>query len=311
MSVRFAPLSDVRADALALWERAAVRTPFAHPDVVQATGEAFGLTPIAALGDRVGLIGLEKTRGLVRALSLPPATAYTAPLLAEWPREADTVSRATELDDFAGALTRHFAQATLSLPPEWPDARPFAWNGWTLATRYTASVDLREDPVSEMSHGTRQPARRHADVYEVHEGAREVGPAARFQVKSYARKHLSLGIAPETLHRLGDAMYASGLARAFGAYRDGTCEAAALFTVDGPRAIYWLSGSEPGPGMGVLFLHAMQALADSGVETLDLGGANVPGVAQFKRQLGGVLTPVVVARWVGPRWLRALHAVRS
>lgn len=309
--MRLRPLSAVRPDALALWERAAVRTPFAHPDYAEAVGRAFGLAPVAALAEGAGVIGWEKRRGPVRALALPPATPYVAPLMEEWPREAEIVRQRTALDGLARDLAGDVQQATLALPPDWRDARPFAWAGWSLDTRYTTVADLSGDPVARWSHGTRQRARRHADAFDVCEGTAEITHAARFQVLSYERKSLPLGISAGTLTALGETLVGLGLARAFGAYRDGTCEAAALFAVDGPRAIYWLSGSEPGPAMAVLFLHAMSALAADGVTTLDLGGANVPGVAQFKRQLGGQLAPVVVARWVGPRWLRAAQAFRG
>ena len=88
-------------------------------------------------------------------------------------------------------------------------------------------------------------------------------------------------------------------------------EAAALFAVDGARATYWLSGSTPGPAMSVLFPpRRARARGPLACCNLDLGGANVPGVAQFKRQLGGVLTPTVTVRRVGPRWLRALDGLR-
>ena len=44
--------------------------------------------------------------------------------------------------------------------------------------------------------------------------------------------------------------------------------------------------------------------------TLDLSGANVPGVAEFKRQFGARLVPTMRVRRVGPRWLRAVDALR-
>ncbi|HIG74312.1 MAG TPA: GNAT family N-acetyltransferase [Bacteroidetes bacterium] len=311
MPVRLRPLSAVRSDALALWEQAAVRTPFAHPGYAEAVGRVFGLAPVAALADGAGVIGWEKRRGPIRALALPPATPYVAPLVAEWPREAEIVRQRTALGGLARDLAGDVQQATLALPPDWRDARPFAWAGWRLETRYTAVADPSGDPLARWSHGTRQRARRHADTYQLREGSAEIAHAASFQVQSYERKSLALGISADTLATLGETLVELGLARAFGAYRDGACEAAALFAVDGPRAIYWLSGSEPGPAMSVLFLHAMTALAADGVTTLDLGGANVPGVAQFKRQLGGELAPVVVARWVGPRWLRAAQSFRG
>ncbi len=305
-----APLRSVHADALALWERSAVRTPFNHPDFVQAAGEAFGLTPLAMLGDGVGVIGLEKKRGPLRVLALTPGAGYTSPVLADVPPEASIIGRETPLDALRVVTESRFALASLSLPPAWRDPRTFTFAGWTASARYTSVADLSGEPVAAWSSGTRQRARRHADAFMVEESRDALGIAARLQVESYARKGLPFGLGAGALEALAHALYARGLVRGFTASRGGAPEAAALFTIDGERATYWLSGSEPGPAMAVLFLHAVTALKASGVTALDLGGANVPGVAQFKRQLGGVLTPTVLVRRIGPRWLRALDALR-
>jgi len=310
--VTVAPLSSVHADALALWERCAVRTPFNHPAFIQAAGEAFGLKPLAMFGDEVGVIGLERSRGPVRALALTPGAAYSSPLLVTVPPEAEVNRRQTALDALREAVEGQFAQATFSLPPTWTDPRTFSFASWDTALRYTAVADLRDDPTAAWSKGSLQRARRHADAFRIEESQGAADSAAQLQAASYSRKDIPYGLSVQSLGAIARALAERGLARAFTATRTGADapEAAALFAVDGGRAIYWLSGSEPGPAMTVLFLHAVRALKASGVTHLDLGGANVPGVAQFKRQLGGVLAPTALVRRIGPRWLRVADALR-
>jgi hypothetical protein len=63
--------------------------------------------------------------------------------------------------------------------------------------------------------------------------------------------------------------------------------------------------------MTVLFATAFNSLEAEGVTEVDLGGANVRSVAEFKRQFGARLVPSIRVRHVGPSWLRALHAIRS
>ncbi|OZC03156.1 GNAT family N-acetyltransferase [Rubricoccus marinus] len=307
-----APLSSVRADALALWERSAVRTPFNHPDVVEAAGEAFGLSPLAILGADVGVIGLEKRRGPFRALALTPGAAYCSPICVQASPEAEVLGCETPLDAVRGVVESRFALAAFSLPPTWTDPRTFAFAGWDATVRYTSVADLSGDPLTQWSKGTLRPARQSAADFDVRETPDALEVATRLQVETYARKSVPFGLTSGALVLLANALHARGLVRAFAATRAGDAapEAAALFTVDGTHATYWLSGGKRGPAMSVLFLHAVDALKASGVTDLDLGGANVPGVAQFKRQLGGVLTPTVTVRRVGPRWLRAIDALR-
>lgn len=303
------PLASVRADALARWERSPTRSPFTHPAVMEAAGGAFGLDAVAWLGDGAAVVGLERRRLGARALAQPPALPYSPPLLDAAPKEADVTMQRSPLGPLAAALAARYAQATVALPPAWPDARPLAWNGWALATRYTSVARLDERPFLDWSGGARRRAQAHAGAFEVELGPAHVGDAVRLQVASYARKGLALRESEAALRRVADAMSDAGLVQAAVAKRDGAVEAAALFAVDGPSATYWLSGSAAGPAMTVLFAHAERELAAAGVRTLDLGGANVPGVAQFKRGLGGRVRPVVVARWAR-RWVRALQALR-
>lgn len=306
-----APLADARADALALWQQSATRTPFSHPAFAEAVGAAFGLRPLAVLGEGAGVIGLEKTRGPLRALALPPLAPEAPPLLVTRATEAETHGSETPLAGLAVRLTRSFDQAALSLGP-WPDARPFAWGGWDVETRYTYALDVSPEAPDRWSKTTRWEARRHADAYAVEWGNEPLARAAALEVASYARKDADLGIAPEAIVDVARALSEVGLARAVGARNreTGALDAAAVFAVDGERAWYWIAGSMPGPAMTVLLDRAVRDLGAGGVTHLDWAGANVRSVAEFKRKRADRLVPTLTVRHVGPRWLRAAQALR-
>ena len=305
------PLRSARADALALWERSATRTPFTHPAFVEAAGEAFGMEPLAVLGDDAGVIGLEKARGPLRALALVPATPEAPPLVARPASGAEVHGRETPLDALIGTLTERFDQAALALGA-WPDARPFAWAGWDVQTRYTYRLRLDADAPERWSKTTRWAARKHADAYAIEWDRSHAARAAALEVAAYDRKAHPLGLAPEALGDVALALIDTGLARAAGARNvaSGEVEAAAVWAVDGERAWYWTAGSLPGPAMTVLLDRAVRDLASGGAEALDWGGANVPSVAEFKRKRADDLVPVLTVRHVGPRWLRAAQALR-
>jgi hypothetical protein len=54
----------------------------------------------------------------------------------------------------------------------------------------------------------------------------------------------------------------------------------------GTTAWYWVTASVPGPAMTVLVAAVAADLADRGIRTFDLMGANTPSIAEFKRRLG-------------------------
>ena len=314
MKPTVAPLADVRAEALALWERSVTRTPFTHPAFAEAAGEAFGLRPLALLAasGEAGVIGLEKQRGPLRALALAPMAPEAPPLLAALPEASGVHGRETDLDALVAALGERYAQATLALGADWPDARPFAWAGWDVGARYTYRLALDAESSDRWSKTTRWTARKHADAYVIEWGAEHVARAAALEVASYERKDAPFGLAPEAIAAVAGALVDAGLARAAAArnVQTGEVEAAAVFAHAGTTAWYWVAGSVPGPAMTVLLGDAVAELASGGLTTLDWAGANVPGVAEFKRKMADALVPTLTVRRVGPRWLRALDALR-
>ena len=311
-------LSEARPSLVEAWRAQAAPSPFTHPDVSAAAAAAFGLGAMAWEVDGAWSVAFEKTLGrgplAVRVLALPPLLPVAAPILATAPSEVDTHRRQTPLDALIGAIARRYAQATFALPASWTDPRPFAFAGWDVEARFTYLVDLPSD-VDGWSSGRRQDAR--TDGYEARVGGRETQPdtddvtaALRLQSDAYRRKALPFSPTTAQMATLADALHKAGLLRSVVVRQGGEVRAAALFAVAGSRATYWLAGSRPGPAMAVLFAHAFEALRAEGVTTVDLGGANVPGVAEFKRQFGSRLVPTYRVRHSGSRWFNALQALR-
>ena len=286
--------AEARGDLLARWHAAPTASAFSHPDVCAAAADALGLDLAAwTCGDACALAFEKRALGL-RVLARPPLLPVSAPVLAAPPTEAQSHAGGTDLDALLGALGAHYGQATFALPPHWPDARPFAWAGWRVETRATYILDLPTAP-ERWSKGRRHDAR--AEGFEVRLDADAPELAAAFQTRAYARKGVPLAESADQMARVARAAGEAGLLRTASVWRDGEAQAAALFVVRGDRATYWLAGSTPGPAQAVLFAHATAALAADGVAALDLSGANVPGVAEFKRQFGARLVPTAVARW--------------
>lgn len=307
-------LSDARADLLERWHAQPDPSPFTHPDVCAAASAAFGLATTVWTHGHAATVAFEKQVGVgplsAQALALPQLLPVTAPILTPPPTEADNHSGDTDLDALVHALSEAYAQATFALPPSWQDPRPFAWAGWSVETRFTYLVDL-PSALSSWSSGRRQSVRAHAEALDVRVDVDSFEIAAEFQSEAYHRKGIAFGPTVPQMSQLASAMQEAGCLRTVVAWQDERVRAAALFAVAGTRATYWLAGSEPGPAMTVLFAAAFDALATEGITEIDLGGANVRSVAEFKRQFGARLTPVFRVRHIGPRWLRSLHAIRQ
>ena len=318
LSALVLPLDDL--GYARLWASSPQRTVFAHPQVLAAVGEVFGLTThVVAAPDGEGLAAalpvFEKRRGPFKAAALPPLVPVVSPLLAEPLRENEVHARRSPLDVLLNHLGTRYAQASLLLHPTLTDARPLLWGGWSVTPRTTYVLNLleSEDVLQHWSDGPRRTARQHADTYTVVEDRAHTETAVALMEASYRRHGEELGLDSEAVRRLAWKLTDSGHARVFAAISHETDvhEAALVIAHDERTAYYWLAGSQPGPAMTVLLAHVLPRLRYDGITAFDFMGANVPSIAEFKRRFGARLTPYYHARYVGGRTLRVLDRLRG
>jgi hypothetical protein len=293
---------------------------FAHPHVVMAIGDAFGLSPtILAVPDGDGLAAalpvFEKRRGPFKVAALPPLVPVASPLLAEPLRENEIHARRSPLDAILTPLATRYAQTSLLLHPTLTDARPLLWGGWSVTPRATYVLDLMEseEVLGCWSDGPRRTARQHADAYTIVEDRAHTETAITLMEASYQRHGEDLGLNGEAVRRLAWALANSGHARVFAAISHETDvhEAALVVALDHRTAYYWIAGSQPGPAMTVLLAHVLPRLREDGLGLFDFMGANVPSIAEFKRRFGARLTSYYHARHVQGRTLRTLDRLRG
>lgn len=312
-----APLTDDGRYA-ALWERSPQRTPFSHPTFAHALAEAYGFDLRWAGVEEGGALAaavpvFEKRRGPFTASALPPLCPVHAPVLAEPLGEAEVNDRRSPLDRLVADLAARYDQVTLALPPAYADVRPFTWAGWRATPRYTHRLRLgRGDLPAGFSAVVRRTVRQEAARFDVGEDARHAETAVALTEAAYHRRGEAGGIDGATARPLVSALVGAGLVRAFAATRRGshTPEAAVLVATDGRTAYDWIAGSVPGPAMTVLLAEVLERLERERVETFDFAGANVPGIAQFKRKFGGRLQTTYHVRTVTHPALRVLERLR-
>jgi hypothetical protein len=293
-------------------------SPFAALDYAEAAGAAFGLRPRALGVERdgalvAGIVAYEKRRGPYRLAVVPPLTPVTPFVLAEPPSEAEAHARRSPLDALVAGLAERFDALAFQVQPSLADARPFTWAGWTAAPRYTYAAPLGppEAFLERAGKGVRKRVRREADAFAFAEEPGALGVLQALEGEAYARQGIAPPVAPDRQGALLRPLLASGRARLF-VLRDagGAPVAAQAVVTDGREASFVCGASRPGSAMTVMTYRACARLWEDGAERVDMAGANLPSVAEFKRGFGMPLVQQFRVRYVGRVGLRALALVR-
>ncbi len=274
--------ADARARYSALWAGAVQRSPFsslAYADAVQA---AFGLRCQLHLADHnAGAILYLKGRGLLKRVTVPPFTQYSAIVLKEPVPHHLVHQRKSPLELLLASIEQHCHKADLLLRTR--DPRPAQWRGWHVRPLFTYVLDPAAS-TGNWSATARRVARTKTDLFELCEDSGFTRRVIDLCLGSYGRHHRNLPAKPRVLEHLVGCL--SSQVRTFAALDQGEVAAGIIVLHDKRTAHYWIAGSRPGPAMTVLIGHVLTALQATGIASFDLVGANTPAIAEFKRAFG-------------------------
>lgn len=286
----------------ALWERAFLRTPFTRLSYQHAIAQAAGRSLQvwgAWEGSRlVAALPLIAASPFRRALP-PPLTPYTEPLLEAFPSGAEIHAKTSVLTALIAKAQDHYHAFSLHLPPDWPDARPFAWAGCRTEVLYTYRIPLAQ-PLS--FHRVRR--REVREVHQTHPAdTRALVDALRLTMTRQGRP---MPLPEERLETCLPALLPFGEA-----YKTDQPNFAASMVLHTPEGAFdFIAGGTPGPGRAALLHRQMAHARDRGCALFDLCGANTPSIAEYKRGFGGHLTPYTRVMWMR-RWVRPMHALKA
>ena len=293
-------------------------SPFAPLATAQATAQAFGLR-VRAFGAEQdgalvgGVVAYEKRRGPYRLAVVPPLTPVTPFVLAGAPSAHEVHARASPLDALVAAVGGRFHAAAFRLRPGVGDVRPFTWAGWTAVPRYTYADVLRpaQERLARASKAVRKRVRRDAGDFELVEEPGNVAALQALEAEVWAGQGIAPPVTPGRQAAWLRALVAADGARLFVLRDDAGAAAGAQAVVTDGRAAAFASGAaRPGSAMTVLTHLVCERLWADGVRHLDLVGANLPSVAEFKRAFGlPLVVQFRVSRVARPE-LRALALVR-
>ncbi len=302
------------------WQQAVAEysdlSPFLHPTFLDGVERILPWRRLFVRASGLGTASVFlRQRGPVRDIVLPPFCPYSALLLDVGPPPSDTVDLASLLMPARQLPTTRL----FSLPPgtgmERLGAAPDSTQANERFTYHLPALPL-ERAVEEWSTSQRRAFRKHRGsfTYSMVDADTLAGSPATVRAviaetiqrvqAGYARHRARMPLASSGLQQLSEDLIRDGIGQLH-ILRDATdngLAAGVLVVRNSHTAWYWLAGSEPGPAMTVLLGYLQDDLYRTGVSTLDLMGANTPGIAEFKRRFGGTLISYLhirTASWAG------------
>jgi GNAT acetyltransferase-like protein len=167
------------------------------------------------------------------------------------------------------------------------------------STQVVMLPDADDDLESRLAKKARQSIRRAQRAGVIASATRDPGQFLKLYVP--AAKRFEMTYPPELI----EALAASGLGRPYDATVDGEVVASAFALNGDAEWMYWLAAqTERGRRLEAGYLVVATILADAlsaGARFVNLGASEgLPGVAKFKRRMGGVELPVMEHRLVVP-----------
>ncbi len=253
----------------------------------------------------LAVLFLQQRRRLgVRLCHTPFLTPYTVIHWLQERREHDQRRRHQRLTaELAGWLQRRFHQAVLKFAPVDQDVRSFQWSGWTTRWRYTYLVEPPREPTAQLAkHLRRQPGLAVATEVPTAE-LRELITAA---LAANNFTHLDPGLIYAWICELVD----TGVASCLVARLEGEALALQVELAQADWRGSWLQLTLPAAKSASPGSHLLAAqLRETGV-SLDLLGADDPGIDEYKSASGGRLVAYPEVLWFSNTLLGRLYRRR-
>lgn len=265
--------------------------------------------------------GLHMSRKSLSRLVTPPLLPHGGflhrPVDSDNParRESDRNSAANRLIRF---LESRYASVRLTHSPELVDMREFTWAGWQVRPRYTYRLPLpadRQDLWQQLERRTRTVVRKAEN-----EGYRfrrlDDPELLRRQYELVYSSSPHAGPPPvesALVGRFARAAADAGLTEMHVVESPSGAIAAAVVFARGSHDVFaWVAGADPAfRDSGAASFLYWKFLEQTSFQHFDFVGANIPGIALFKRGFGGDLVPYFHTEGYRSRWLKGLMSLRA
>jgi hypothetical protein len=212
----------------------------------------------------------------------------------EHPRTAESkVMNAVQV--LSAWLARRFDRVSISHHPSIRDIRPFTWQGYGGATRYTYRIDLARFGLDGLHSSVRkQVAKGEREGLQI-ERSEDVGPLLELVRLSYGKHGRGIPFTGSYLGSLFREL--SELNRVslwYAKNRDGRIISGRILIYSGKDVYDWVAGADPSlyeTGATSFLLYHLIENSRKDNAAFDLMGANTPSIAVFKSNFGGSITP--------------------
>lgn len=254
-------------------------------------------------------------------IKLPPKNPYISVVIrserqrpsgrtAEWLRIASRL-----VDE----MRQRGAANQLYLPADVEDVRPWYWSGFIVGVQYTYWLDFPLQ-ATLLDHGHRGNIAKAVGRGMTVDRVSDVGPVVECLEATEQRVGRALGMGDRELRVAADLLGADGL-RMYVCFDKAGHAASSCVVLHAPgtRAILWLAGVKTAPGIEgagpLLWQWVFDDIASADAAGIDLCGANIRRVADYKSRWGPRLVPTYSVRPYSARaglrflanWLHSGH----
>ena len=264
-----------------------------------------------------GVSGIELRRGHVKGLVTPDLSPHGGFMF----HPVDSASPARWESEHGGAarsliqfLTSDYTDLHLTHAPAITDMRQFIWSDWEVRPRYTYEIPLidRGKLWDGLERRTRAVIRK-AESEGFRFRATEDTDLLRRQYELvYSSRNGGTPVAAAVVQRFVEEAGGSGFTEAYLVEDSLGHPASIVVFVRGFDSIYaWIVGADPSfKDSGATSLLYWKLLQQSPYQRFDFVGANIPGIALFKRGFGGDLVSYFAVERCQNRLLNAGRALR-
>lgn len=268
-----------------------------------------------------GILPFYRTKRWGLSLSRNPIlTPYLGPLIVPPPRIGPAQQLAFEKRVMNALIDQlpAFFYFQQNWHPDFLNWLPFYWRGFQQTTYYTYTFPDISSP-DRLYEGFRSSTRNHIRVatrtYRTEE-SEDLGVFYGLNQMTFEGQTTTIPYDLAFLKKIDDALKGRGWKKLYLAYskEKRRYEAGIYIVRDSSRAYLLASGRHKEADSGavpLLIWHALKQLSREGVQGFDFEGSVIPGIEQFFRSFGGVLTPYFKVSKARYWWLEALKNLLS
>ena len=304
------------------WDKFVKRSPYGSffycSQWLEIAGEVFGneVAVYACFDDDELICGCPvsiRKKGFFTMARRPFATPYAGIIL----KGGDDDVELRALAEMICFLSSHFNYTKLVHTPSFRNMQAFRDYGWSIGQKYTYIIDLDDEESiwnrfeCDLRNVIRKARRNGISVRECW----DADPFYELYKDTFENRGISITITRDTIGRLCEYLKSGGIGRLFTAETsNGEVGAAAIVTWDETSAYYTLSASHPilrTSGAPSLLLWEIIREMSRRFRTFDLVGANIPSIAQFKKQFNPRLVGYHTSEEYSPRICKMLYRLYS